>query len=117
MLREALRHGQQQIRLPDQLDPCQKSRNGDHDVSRPPRRRKLCVHRSLKAAVDDGDQRMLGTAIPLPIKSAAAERVARPHDDDIALLRPILCVLVGYWIARICELVRQSKSSSDLKAS
>src|ERR1700689_87699 len=30
---------------------------------------------------------MLGTAIPLPIKSAAAERVARPHDDDIALLR------------------------------
>jgi hypothetical protein len=55
----------------------------------------------------------------------------RPHllafgewwNDPVAVARhrmfvyPILCVLIGYWIARICELARQSKSSSDLRAS
>src|SRR5579863_3251659 len=86
ILREAGGYGKQQIRLPDQVNSRQKARNRDNDVACHPRRRKLRVHGTLKAASTNGYQCVLGATVLIQIESAPAERVVGTHYDDIALL-------------------------------
>jgi hypothetical protein len=65
ILREAGGYGEQQIRLPDQVNSRQKARNRDNDVACHPRRRKLRVHGTLKAASANGYQCVLGATVEL----------------------------------------------------
>src|ERR1700751_3605225 len=84
--REAGGYRDQQLRLPDQVNPRQKTRNRDNDVACHPRRRKLRVHGTSKAASANGYQCVLRATVLIQIESAPAERVVGTHYDDIVLL-------------------------------